>query len=241
MRGARLADVSWIEVAERLERGATAVLPIGAAAKEHGPHLPMSTDWLTAEALGHALAGQSDVLVWPTVGYGFYPAFVDYAGSTSVAEETFRATLTDLLGDLARAGAQRTLVLNTGISTIRAVDAALAPRGSRCAALHVYRGARYLSAVASTCEQPRGGHADEAETSVMLHLHPEHVRMDRAPTWTREVKPGRWSKADPTSASYSPSGVYGDATLATAEKGAILVSAMIEDAIEALDQLARTG
>ncbi|HEY8430993.1 MAG TPA: creatininase family protein [Sandaracinaceae bacterium] len=240
MIGARVAELAWTEIEERLARGAIAVLPIGAASKEHGPHLPMSTDWLTAEALGARLAATSDVLVWPAVGYGFYPAFVDYPGSTSVPEDVFRATLAALLGDLVRAGASGILVLNTGISTIRAVDAVVSTPGAPPrAAVHVYRGARYVAEVAAVCEQPRGGHADEAETSVMLHLHPERVRMERAPTWTREMKPGRFHRTDASSPSYSPSGIYGDATLATAEKGARLVRAMLEDALEAIDRLRR--
>ncbi len=236
----RVAELAWTEVEERLARGALAILPIGAASKEHGPHLPMSTDWLTAEALGAAIARERDALVWPSVGYGFYPAFVDYPGSTSLGAETFRDTTAALLADLSRAGARATLVLNTGISTIRPVEAAVS-RSSRCAVLHVYRGARYAAAVAAICEQERGGHADEAETSVMLALHPELVRMERAPRWTREVRPGRWSRSDAESGSYSPSGVYGDATLATAAKGERLLRAMIDDACDALDRLAREG
>ncbi len=230
--GARVAELSWPAVRPRLEAGATAVLPIGAASKEHGPHLPMATDYLTAEALGARLAAEADVLVWPTVGYGYYPAFTAYPGSTSLPEPVFRATLEALVEDLRRAGASRTLLLNTGISTIRAVDAAGA--GPDVTAVHVYRGARYLEAVGAITEQPRGGHADESETSVMLHLHPALVAMDRAPTWTSPVAPGRWSPDDPSSANYSPPGIFGDATLATAAKGARLVDAMIADLLDAL-------
>ena len=91
-RGARAAELSWIEVEARLASGSVAILPIGAAAKEHGPHLPLATDWLTAEALGRALAEREDVLVFPSIGYGFYPAFVAYPGSTSVPEGAFEET-----------------------------------------------------------------------------------------------------------------------------------------------------
>ena len=233
--GAPAAELSWIEVEARLAGGSVAILPIGAAAKEHGPHLPLATDWLTAEALGRAVAEREDVLVFPSLGYGFYPAFVAYPGSTSVPEVAFEETCRALVADLARAGARAILVANTGISTIRPLERAL--EGTTPRALHVYRGPRYLAALASTAEQPRGGHADEAETSIMLHLHPEHVRMERAPRWTQEVRPGRWSRDDPTSASYSPSGVHGDATLATAEKGARLFTAMLDDLAEALARL----
>jgi creatinine amidohydrolase len=224
--GARVAELRWTEVRPLLDAGAVAVLPIGAAAKEHGPHLPLATDWLTAEALGRELARRAGVLVWPALGYGYYPAFTAYPGSTSVRETIFEETLRDLCGDISRAGARHILIANTGVSTIRAIDRVA---GETIRAVHVYRGARYSECARELLEQARGGHADEAETSIMLHLHSELVDMSRAPTWTEEVKPGRWDPDDAASPSYSPSGISGDATLATAEKGARLFEAMLLD------------
>jgi creatinine amidohydrolase len=232
----------WTEVRPALEAGAVAVLPVGAAAKEHGPHLPLATDYLTAEALGRLLAERAEVLVWPTVGYGFYPAFVDYPGSTSLDAATFEATVAQLLADLIRAGASRALVLDTGVSTIAPIDRAVARAvGARVAACHVYRGEKLAAAHDALIEQERGSHADEAETSVMLHLHPELVDLDAAVAWTRPIAPGRWSPDDPRHPSHSPSGVYGDPTRATASKGRRLVEAMIEDLLDSLDALGASG
>jgi len=232
--GQRIHDLRWTDVASILDAGATAVLPIGAAAKEHGPHLPLRTDYLTAEALGARLAQRADVLVWPALGYGHYPAFRRYPGSTSVPEESFESTVMTVLQDFARHGAQRSLVLNTGISTIRGVDAACGYVDA-ASAHHVYRGERYLAAVDAVCEQEAGGHADEAETSVMLHLHPELVDMSAAPRWTTQPTGGPWDPMDESSSAYSPDGIFGDATLATADKGATLVEAMLEDLRAALE------
>ncbi|MBX3271156.1 MAG: creatininase family protein [Sandaracinaceae bacterium] len=231
--GHRLAELAWPEVAPLLRAGATPVLPVGAAAKVHGAHLPMETDFLTAEALGRRLAERANVLVWPTLSYGHYPAFRAYTGSTSTPEPAFEGTVFALLEDLARDASAAPLVLNTGLSTIRAIDGACREQGS-ARAVHVYRGARYAEVAAEVLEQPRGGHADEAETSVMLHLCPERVRMADAATWVEEVRPGVWSPSDRSSPSYAPLGLYGDATLATPEKGARLVEAMLEDLCAAL-------
>lgn len=231
--GHRIEDLAWTDVAEILDAGAVAVLPVGAAAKEHGPHLPLGTDYLTAEALGARLAQTEAVLVWPTVGYGHYPAFRHYPGSTSVPESAFESTIMAILQDLARHGAPRSLVLNTGISTIRGIDAACSyVDGAQ--ATHVYRGERYLKALDDVLSQPRGGHADEAETSIMLHLYPDRVDMTKAPTWTQEVRPGPWTPTDSDSESYSPSGIFGDASLATRAKGETLLAAMLEDLRAAL-------
>lgn len=230
----RVADLSWPDVEAALARGAVALLPVGAASKQHGPHLPMSTDWLTAEAVAARVAERIDGLAWPTVGYGHYPAFLDYAGSTSLPADVFAGVIEALLRDLARAGAARVVILNTGISTIRPIEQAMELVALDARVVHLYRGERFVATKRAICKQERGEHADEAETSVMLHLHPERVNLARARAWTREVKPGRWTSKDPDSPSYSPQGVFGDPTTATAAKGARLIEAMIEDVLREL-------
>ena len=85
-----IEQLTWDEVARRLENGAPAILPIGAAAKEHGFHLPMNTDRIQAEWLAARLADRVDALIWPTVVYGYYPAFTDYAGSSACRRRSSR-------------------------------------------------------------------------------------------------------------------------------------------------------
>jgi hypothetical protein len=67
--------LTWDEVARRLESGAAAILPIGAGAKKHGFHLPMNTDQLQAEWLASRIADRTGALIWPTLAYGYYPAW----------------------------------------------------------------------------------------------------------------------------------------------------------------------
>ena len=83
--------MTWNEVARRIDAGAAAILPIGAAAKQHGLHLPLNTDRIQAEWLAARLAESIDALIWPTLTYGHYPAFVEYAGSTSLSAPVFEA------------------------------------------------------------------------------------------------------------------------------------------------------
>ena len=83
--------MTWDEVARRIGDGAAAILPIGAAAKQHGFHLPLNTDRIQAEWLAGRLAEKIDALIWPTLTYGHYPAFVEYAGSSSLSAATFEA------------------------------------------------------------------------------------------------------------------------------------------------------
>ena len=76
--------LSWDKVARHIAAGRPAILPIGAAAKQHVFHLPLNTDRVQAEWFAAQLAERIDALIWPTVTYGYYPAFVEYAGSASL-------------------------------------------------------------------------------------------------------------------------------------------------------------
>lgn len=227
--------MSWDEVARRVERGAGAVLPIGAGAKEHGFHLPMNTDRILAEWLAARIAERSDALIWPTVNYGYYPAFVDYAGSASLSAATFETVVGEIAAAILNFGCRALFVLDTGISTFAPVDRALARLGAdRVRHLQVYEGPRYREAASKLAEQSYGSHADELETSVMLALAPERVRMSRAEASPRRLHEatGSLTPFDSASPNYSRSGSYGDPTLATHGKGNVLLAAMIEDVLE---------
>src|SRR5262245_51364644 len=117
MQGAFLEDLAWPEAAARIAAGAVVVIPIGAAAKEHGPHLPLRSDYLVARELGRRVAEMLAVLVAPVVSFGYYPAFVRYPGSQHLRAETFMALLTDILAGFVRHGARRLALINTDVST----------------------------------------------------------------------------------------------------------------------------
>lgn len=76
--GILLEDLTWQEAEIVLRPGAIVVIPIGAACKEHGPHLTLKNDWLLAEYFKHAILRRAAVLIAPTVNYHYYPAFVEY-------------------------------------------------------------------------------------------------------------------------------------------------------------------
>lgn len=233
-----VADLTWDRVAARLRAGAPAILPVGAEAKEHGLHLPMGTDRLQADWLALELARRIDGLVWPCVGYGFYPAFVPYAGSCSLRAGTFQAVIAELAMGLQASGARTLLIVNIGLSTTAPIDAALSEVGWP-AALHVkpYDGPRYREAVACGSRQAFGSHADEMETSRMLALMPDRVDMARASAAPADLgdrlKAGPLQPHDADGDNYCPTGVYGDATLARADFGAELIEAMLQDVSEA--------
>jgi creatinine amidohydrolase len=234
MPARRIDALSWDEVAEALTPERLVILPIGAFAKEHGLHLPMNTDALTAEAVAMAAAERLDALVAPVIGFGFYPAFTRYAGSQSLSRETFRALLAELTLGLIAHGARRLLLFNTGVSTEKIVEdvAALADDKAQIVVAHL----RLLGKNPGIeWQQKSGGHADERETSLMLAIAPQLVRMERAvnaqtpPNERRQPILSPWPDAQ---AEHSPSGATGDPTKASAEKGRRLFAALVDDIVD---------
>ena len=222
----------WDEVARRIAQGAAAILPVGAGAKQHGLHLPLNTDRIQAEFLASHLAGRIRALVWPTLTYGHYPAFVEYAGSVSLSAAAFEAMVAEIASQILRQGCRGLLVLDTGISTLASIERALTRlEASNTLHLKVHDGPRYRRAAARLARQSHGSHADELETSLMLAIAPERVDMSRAEASPAiaQAAPGRLTPTDKTSPNYSRSGSFGDPTLATLEKGEALLAAMLDD------------
>jgi creatinine amidohydrolase len=239
-----IEQLSWDEVARRIENGAAAILPIGAAAKAHGFHLPLNTDRIQAEWLAAQIAGRIDALIWPAVAYGHYPAFVEYAGSASLSASVCESVVGEIVTAIAGYGCRALFVLDTGISTRAPVDRALSRLGlDNVLHLEIHEGPRYRRAAAELAEQSHGSHADELETSLMLALAPHLVEMSRAEA-SPAVKveaPGPLTPSDPSSPNYSRSGSYGDPTLATAAKGEVLLAAMVEDLTEQVTAFLAAG
>jgi creatinine amidohydrolase len=235
-RGLHAATATWPQIEARLAAGALAVLPVGAAAKAHGRHLPLATDYLQAEWLAAQLVQRCEAVVWPTLSYGHYPAFVDYPGSTTLERVTFRTAAVEILRGLARAGAGRIAILNTGISTIGPLAEAAAHPGLEVPVklVNVYDGPRLAHAQAEIEEQAWGGHADEVETSLMLVIAPQLVDMQAARPAPSRLGEGGFNRGDPAAPNYSPDGVTGDPTRATRAKGERLAQALLEDVLEAL-------
>jgi creatinine amidohydrolase len=231
----RIAGLTWDKIEARLKAGAPAILPIGAAAKEHGLHLPMNTDEIQSLWLADRLAEKTGALIWPTVTYGFYPAFIDFPGSISLAHETFIAMIRDIVTGIKRHGVHYVFILDTGISTIAPVSEAIAGQED-VTHLRIHEGPAYKAAADVLREQAFGSHADELETSRMLAIAPEHVNMPRAAATPKGPIQG------PLTRTNAPSGSYGDPTLASRDKGEKLVAAMLDDLLAAMkDYINRTA
>jgi len=247
MTGTWLQSLTWEEAAARFAEDPVVVIPVGAASKEHGPHLPLDTDYRYAKALAQGVADTLPVVIAPVVGFGYYPAFTGWAGSQHLRADTFRALMVDILDGFVRQGVRRLAIINTGISTEPVLQLAVRDirdrHGVIVATADISRLGRSADAL---MQQQAGGHADERETSVMMAIDPGAVHPDRArPDYGHRLsaKPNVFRRPlvldpDPESgADYSASGAMGDPTLATAEKGRAVLEAMTTELVDGLVDL----
>lgn len=219
-------NMTWPEVKERLEQGwDTAVFGVGAV-EQHGPHLPIMTDALlgteiavgVARALGKALA-------YTSIRPGFSPHHMDFPGTITVRHETLVMMMQDYVRSLVRHGFKRIVIICShggNASTIRLGCRQIqAEIGDQALIIPVYDVLRYASATEVFVGLEEGFHANRIETSWVLHLRPDLVKMDRA------VKDGTYPKAGDLSVvlfqgsirDLAPSGVLGDGTRGDAELG----------------------
>ena len=236
MGGLRVETSTWPEIEQRLAAGVRAVLPIGASCKEHGRHLPMNTDMRQAERIIDELIAQMECVVWPVVGYGYYPVFVDFPGSISLSERTFIELIGAIADGIELAGARRVILINTGISTILPLEKVIGERNDPeiYQLVNVYSGPSFAGEVDLVEEQEWGGHADEIETSIMLAIDESLVNLNLVSAAPVEIIRGRFNRRDPSLPNYSPDGVNGDPSLVTRWKGDRLLRALMDDIVTAI-------
>lgn len=236
-RGILLEQLTWQQAEKVLTPDTVVVIPLGAQAKEHGPHLPLANDWNMAEYLKQRVLQEASVVIAPTVNYSFYPSFVEYPGSTSLRLETARDMIVDICRGLSRFGPRRFYVLNTGVSTLRALEPAAAVLAADGILLQYTNLLQANAAVEKEVARQEGGtHADEIETSIMLYIAPKTVDMSKA---VKDYHPGKGplTRTPQETGIYSASGVFGDPTLATRAKGQRVVAALVSSLLTDIETL----
>lgn len=233
-----LETLTWDEAERVLTADAIVVIPLGAESKEHGRHLQLNNDFLMAEYFKQRVLASSlrDMVVAPTINYSFYPAFLEYPGSTSLSMETARSMITEIVRSLGRFGPRRFYVLNTGISTL----APLAKASSDLAQdgiLLRYTDFTRENPVEKKLRQSGGTHADEIETSMMLYIAPQSVQMKKAARDLSPDQPGGLTRDPKRKGTYSPTGAWGDPTLATREKGRAIVESNVATILGEIEAL----
>jgi creatinine amidohydrolase len=168
----KLQDLTWIEL-RSLPRETVVVVPL-ASCEQHSAHLPFGTDMLVVDAIADALEAHldSDVLRLPTLPFAYSARHLPMKGTLSVPLETYVEMVAATVTSVAQAGFRRILLLNAQSDNAPTLGVTLRLLRERHPGAVVVA-VSYWSLLESDDE---AGHADELETSLMLHLHPERVR-----------------------------------------------------------------
>ena len=214
----RLADATWPELGRLAARGAVLVVPVGAT-EQHGPHLPVTTDADIAVAVVEAAAATDPLLVVaPVVAYGSSGEHDGFAGTLSIG----RAATEELLVELGRSASQ----------DFAHVVLACAHGGN---AAPLAGALERLTAEGHpvTGWWPRWSgdlHAGRTETSLMLAIAPDRVRLEQATAGDGRPVGELLPLLEAGGVlSISPSGVLGDPTGAGADEGSRLLQAAADE------------
>ena len=235
-----LEDISWTTARETLSKNSIVVMPLGAGSKEHGPHLPLSTDFLQAQALSNLVALERNVVITPIINYGFYPAFLKYSGSTSTNFATATDMVLQVVRSLAAYGPKKFYIINVGVSTTPPLLAAakiLADEGI-VLAFSRYDKPAFEKAEERYRTKAYSGHADEIETSNVLSIRPDLVEMKRAVNdSSMKGKAGFMTPVIIKDGNLNTSGINGYAALGDSEKGKNNMIAFAHELIKEIDIL----
>ncbi|MSO21962.1 MAG: creatininase family protein [Acidobacteria bacterium] len=250
----RYEKLTWSEINQAVAARKVVVVPIGST-EQHGPHLPLDVDVVCPTGVAHATARliPDEVLVMPSIVHGYTAHVMDFPGTINIHWETFIKMVLDVGKSLAYHGFKKIILLNGHGSNVPNLD--LAARrvnletDAECGASSWWMMLSVDKNFMPSWRESKfpGGcaHACELETSVYLYFDEDNVRKDKIEDgeiafhvtqrsdfqWVDLFSAGPGTPVSWT-ASYSDSGVLGQSTLASKEKGGRAVK-------EASTQLAR--
>jgi len=247
-----LKDLTWPEVKSIDFNKLVVLFPTGSF-EQHGPHLPFTTDTDIVSAIAEAVerAMPDGVLLLPTLWPGLSTHHMHFPGTMDVPQMVYIPLVAELGKSIANMGAKRVFILNGHGGNDTPLRAAL--RELKTAVPQTrFVFASYWTLAANTLREVREselggmGHACEMETSIMLHLHPQRVKMDRAvrdgPPHTDPYRKADMQYARPVFFvnefhEVTQSGVMGHPDLASAKKGKRFLDGIVEEVSAFVEQL----
>lgn len=251
-------DLTWPEVNEAVALGKVILLPVGST-EQHGRHLPLDVDNLlaTSVCLEAGRLRPDKILVAPTIPYGFNIHAMDFPGTIHVAYDHFVEFCLDVVKSFAYHGFKRIVIVDGHGSNENLLEfvgrRAVLETDALVASFMWWNMLRadpaFLPSVRESTYPGGAAHACEVETSLYLRLRPELVQMDKAEDCiTFHNRAGatgfRWFDAfgaGPVrlvewTSSYTPSGVVGQPTLASAAKGARILDEAVRHLIAWIEE-----
>ncbi|WP_231184810.1 creatininase family protein [Haladaptatus sp. DYF46] len=214
-----LSDATWTD-ADDVETD-LALLPVGST-EQHGPHAPLGTDWLNADAVADAGAAAYDgeVVVAPPIAVGVSEEHRQFTGTLWVSEDTFRRYVRETVASLAHHGWDRVVIVNGhggNVAALREVAGTITRHDEAYAVPFTW-----FEAVGDHGSDM--GHAGPLETAFLRHTNPELVHEDRTEDAREGASDGWGEWVSHTnlaydSAEFTENGVVGDPTDGDEERG----------------------
>lgn len=260
-----LHERTWPEIKAYLGRDDVVLLPVGST-EQHAQHLPVMTDAAEAIAVAQGAGARAGVLVAPPVWYGWTPHHMAYPGTITLRAETLTAVVEDVCQSLFYHGFKRIIIINGHrLANLPPIEIAAVKVRNRTGGyvllFDLSLSARVEIGAITSGQLGAVGHACEDETSQMLHSYGHLVKMSEA---RRAVHPpsGRfcfagfatvdpavtgvnfvWAPSTPKEflARSGPTGVSGDPTLASPEKGRLIFEAQVNNLCELIAETRRVA
>jgi creatinine amidohydrolase/Fe(II)-dependent formamide hydrolase-like protein len=248
-RGYLWGELTWQEAAARLKQVDIAILPVGAI-EQHGPHLPLDTDAYDADYLARRVAdacSDPKPLVLPAVSYGVSYHHEDFQGTISISNDTLASLVYEVGTSVARNGIKKLVILNGHGGNSPALNYA-AQMINRDVHMFVCVDTGETSDIDidDLVETPNDVHAGEIETSTSLAVRPHLVKMGLAPKSVPEFSSRYLDFTSKRGVLWyahtrriSNTGVMGDPTIASAEKGQKIWEVMIAHLVALVEDLKR--
>lgn len=219
------------EAADRLRESGIALLPVGAV-EAHGPHLPLETDNVLAERVAEKLSEKVNAMILPPLNYGQVWSLQNFPGSLSISNDTLIHFIRDIGVSLERQGARIFAMVNGHVGNMPALKEAarlLYEQTDLKVYYFTYPGTKEVVDRVRESKPAHGSyfHACEIETSYMLYLAPNQVDMERA-VRDEPVFPDDFDTTPIPWEHITETGVLGDATLASREKGQAIIDTTVD-------------
>lgn len=223
MEHVNLKQMTWKEAGVRMEAARAVILPLGST-EQHGYHMTIDTDNIVAEQVSEMLAKATDCVVLPVLNYGQVWSARDFPATISLNERTYISVIKDIVVSLEKKKCKNIILFSGHWGNVAPCKLAVRELLDEYGFRNVY----YLSymdlkkngegIMETELWNGSGFHAAEIETSILLHIKPESVNMEQAVCEYPEIPPDVDIRPIPW-IEFAESGIFGDASKATAEKG----------------------
>jgi creatinine amidohydrolase len=237
-----LDELSTVEAAEAAKQERVIIFPVGSV-EAHGDHLPLGTDNIQPEYIALEVARKTSCLVAPPFRYGIVNAARNFSGSLTIQFNTLFNVAKDVLSELSRNGFNRIIILSGHAGTSHMVALRLAAQkviqqngeknGKQHTRIMVLSDYDFAQELTKEIADSNDGHAGTIETARIMNIRPDLIKTKgisshyEMPRFEISLHPEK----------YFPTGVHGDPTNATPEKGHKINTHIIEQIIKLVQEL----